>query len=391
MAFLEIRKRAKRLKVPAVTFSFKREKMQHKDDAEVGSSGGFISWPIWLGPGWAWAMRLADQALGLAEESTGQDSIRMHQDAPSSLNMMPTVEHVSRHSLMQNASFMIFLCFLLMLSLVACGRVWSTVIYGTKDDNEDLDLDEFKTQADKGELDFYTCMALSAGRSQGKTIMQFIPKVCVLVTMQLVLGVLLLVIRFDESNEETTIYPKHGGYVFRTIGIVLFTFASYNLIVAMHDDCRDQVVRSLQKKSVSWWYEGPLLFGELMNTCIGFMLMLILYFIFCQTRRSESLLMNCIAVHFVADIDNDLVTDADTAEALDNLDAAVIEWESSGHKHPTGEQFQRAALWCNLLMRHLINVMAVLLTLMYACSRNEVLCDHMKDVNPWPFCLGITI
>lgn len=303
------------------------------------------------------------------------------------------------------------LCAIITLGFASCVWAWKQMTAGADDEKpespqvERLDIEEFKHCSEKGELDFYTCLALTAGRHRGKNVSKFVPKLCVLLVMQLVLGLLLIAAKLRQGSpsgvvvggKDRHLYPSYTDLPeVRTLGLILFIYSCYNLIVSMHDDCRDMLVRYLQSKRYpgAAWYDWPLLYGELMNTGIGLMLMVILYLVFCATTKPEDLLMNCIAVNFVADIDNDLVTEADAAEALENLEVAVRdEWSQpvdDDHDGGIPDMVLSATLWLNGVVRYLIPLFAGFLSVIYASAHNVFLCDNLKSVSPYPFCLGLS-
>lgn len=174
-----------------------------------------------------------------------------------------------------------------------------------------------------------------------------------------------------------------------------------------------------------------------MNTFVAFVLMLILYLIFCGCTRPEDLLINCIAINFLADADNRLITEGDVARAITHLRAFNLEWQracgssevmgklarsstwkppslaksdeaQSGSaseaelgsdeipinptptlqtkKNPVGALLQIGMLHANILIRLLLPFVACILTLFIAFGNNDVLCLRMRAVEPWPFC-----
>lgn len=257
----------------------------------------------------------------------------------------------------------------------------------------EIDMEEFKHSADNGALDFYTCMALSAGRYKGDGLKRFVPKLFVLMMMQLVLGCLLIRLKL-RGVEEATFYPEAQDVSLRMVGLILYCYSAHSLVNSMADECREMLINYLISRNTSGWYEWPLILGEAMNTFIGLLLMIILYLIFCHTARPEELLMNCIAVNFVADVDNELVTEDEAKEAFENLEVAVEEWQGED-----GRFSARAATWVDhvqhgvLMANHFIRIcipgVAVILIFSLAFTHNRALCNMADEVSRFPFCLGL--
>lgn len=286
---------------------------------------------------------------------------------------------------------------LVYLGLQAFGRLWTRV--EIDEDSEELekieadkggfDVEQWKAEAEKGELDFYTCVALSCGRKKtAKSFLKFLPRLVLLVCMQVILPVLLLICQSDIRNVH--VYPAESGHAYRAIGVLLFTYSSYNLVISMNDMCREDLLRYLHNVSGSGWYEWPLLLGETMNTFIGVSLMVIMFLIFCESTRATDLLMNCIAVNFVADIDNEVVTDEDKEEALNNVSTALDEWtQNHNTDEPTiADKLQTGLFYLNQLIRAMVPLAAIFLTMIFAFAHDESLCRRVKEVETFPFCLG---
>lgn len=271
----------------------------------------------------------------------------------------------------------------------------------SKKDQARLDLDTWVVAAEKRELDFYTCMALSVGRSEGATLPHFLPKMLALVMLQPALGCIIMYSQFNGGTDE--IYPQVDGVAFRVAGTVLFIYSVSNLIDSMEDRCRYLLFHYLQRKDSSGYYAWPLLFGEFMNLFVGMLLMVILFCVFCHTKYAANLLLDCVAVNFVSDIDNEFVTEDESAEALENLKAAVVEWNSDNMMDDgeiklttiwtsrAQQKSQAAVIICAEIIGYAVPLVAIGLTLLFACVHNRWACDHMREVSPWlewPFCNG---
>lgn len=306
---------------------------------------------------------------------------------------------------------------LLILSALACVSKWNRTFPGDKDAGErDMTCDDFQDLANNGMLDFYTCIALSVGRQKTcKAVACFIPRLTTLLCMQVILIVLLLVYQSDHH-----FFPQQQGQVFRVIGGMLFAYSAMHLHNAMHDDCRENIVHMMRSRQASGWYLWPILLGESVNTFVATFLMGILFLIFCDCTRPQELLINCLAINFVADIDNRLVGPEDIKQGVSDFRFFRGAWEGSrqasqvvressamihrsisqalGTAPPAEEQsssslvdiLQTSVLHMNIIIRLLVPIAAGILTFLFVFANNQPLCNQMREVEPWPFCLELS-
>lgn len=254
----------------------------------------------------------------------------------------------------------------------------------------DLVKAKFDKLADRSELDFYSCLGLAFGRYKfNSKMVKFLPGLLCVSCMQVLLGVLLLAVQY-ENNNGGMYYSQETSVKFRIVGFVLFLFASWQISGAMDDECRDVLLYCMHGRNISGYYKWPILAGEILNKGIGLILVLILFMIFCQTRRPTSLLMNCIAVNFVVEVDNILVSQDDAEEASDNLDPALDAWNESGVGISPGLA-QRSVLFVNESIRIAFPFVTCFLVLVFALGNNDSLCQRMKEIDPYPFCVGVSM
>jgi len=268
---------------------------------------------------------------------------------------------------------------------------------GTGDQDVDvLDPDDWKKKADSGGLDLYTCIALSCGRYKwGIQTFKLIPQLVGATIMQLLVGVLLLLARFPEGFNEKTLelYPMRSDIAFRLAGSLLYAYAAHWLFHETCDACRRDLLNFFFHRNISWFYEIPLLIGEFMNIFVGIVLQLILFVIFVKSRNAEDLTMNCLAVQFLLQIDNELVSEAIEDEAIQNLKYAVIEWTNASmkedHHYDLRHHLQVAVMMSVYFLRVVFMVMAVGLSFVFFFAKNPYLCDLLRSWEPYPWCLGL--
>lgn len=249
---------------------------------------------------------------------------------------------------------------------------------------------KFHKLSDRSELDFYSCLGLALGRFKfsSKTL-KFLPGVVCVCFMQILMGVMLLLIQMDGGNMAT--YSDIVSWKFRMIGFLLFVFSAWRITGGMDDECRELLLRCMERRRVPMWYAMPILLGEIMNKFIGIILMAILFMIFCLTRRPTSLLMNCLAVNFLVDVDTYLVSEDDAEEASENLEVALAEWNQIPEERSMGFQtmIRKQVLFVSEAMRIAYPFVVCFLVLVFALGNNEALCQQMQEIDPWPYCLGI--
>lgn len=264
---------------------------------------------------------------------------------------------------------------------------------------------------DNGALDYYTCVSLSLGRHEDvKDLMRSAPKLFGLVCMQIVLGVCLLAYQLVYRSH--LFYSAEQSHLYRLIGFLLYVYSVSFLNRAMQDECREYIINMMLDKYVSGWYFWPALYGEVLNTLVVVMLMVILFVIYCGCTRPTDLLINCIAINFIADADNHAVTPEDIDEASDNLEVFTAHWKQSRRvsmfSMPTladpeaggdqignvqrssmVERLQVGLLLVNKSVRLLVPMLGGILAFLFAFAHDDVLCSHMRNLEPWPFCVGV--
>mmetsp|Transcript_72916 Transcript_72916/g.126626 ORF Transcript_72916/g.126626 Transcript_72916/m.126626 type:complete len:455 (-) Transcript_72916:98-1462(-) len=246
--------------------------------------------------------------------------------------------------------------------------------------------EKFASLAEANELDFYSCTALAIGRHKtSKKNMKLLPGLICTICMQFLLGLLLLEVTIEDSSFRY--YPIESSWEFRLAGCFLFLWGSWQLMTAFDDECRDVLIQCMKQKHVSAWYKLPILLGEVLNKCIGLTLLVILYTIFCQTKRPTSLLMNAIAVNFVAEIDTYLVTQDLCQQAEDDFDAALDEWEQEDDYD--GGMLQKAVLFVCTTICTVYPFITTVFVMLLVFANDRSLCNDMQNWDPWPFCLGI--
>jgi hypothetical protein len=259
------------------------------------------------------------------------------------------------------------------------------------------DHEEWKGLADAGELDLHSCFALSLGNGKwGKQTFRFIPKMLCILILQL--GVAYLFIIYMAGKDTGHFYSSQRSHGFRAVGAMLYAYSCWRMYDSMYDECREYLLAMITNptvKSVSPYYVWPLVYGELMNVGIASVMMLTLYFIFCQCTKPQDLLINCIAINFVNDIDNNFVQTSEMDEAADNFREAVSEWASAEAVSQSGVAFIRRLLPYFIRGFHmLVPLVAAFLAIFFVVAADEQTCHSIQSTPlapyaSWPFCIDI--
>lgn len=320
---------------------------------------------------------------------------------PNLLGFLRMVEYMPHK---QGLFFGLFLA--LMIMAVYTGvTAWNKAFLEEEDENSAEDITEkFEELVEKGELDFYTCMALSLGHDKNWSgLSRFVPKLIIVLSLQLVLPVMLMTYQTTKGVG----FPTEQNHTYRIIGTMLFAFSTWNLHQGMDDECRTAVANMMFERHVSGWYAWPILFGELMSTLVALMMTVILFLIFADCTRPQDLLINCIAINFIVEVDNNLVNDHDSTLATKQFGEFLGAWNVSPSLHDvanrntcgenltTPTQMAAGAAWVqyallqtNEAMRFLVPILAGTFTFLFAFANNESVCNYTRNLEPFPFCHG---
>lgn len=261
----------------------------------------------------------------------------------------------------------------------------------------DDDIVRWKMLADAGELDCYTCIALSFGRHKlSKRSVRLIPKLLFVSTIQI--GVAFLLIIYMAGKGTGHFYSRDQSFAFRAVAAMLLMYSCWRMYEGMFDECREWILGLLTSptvKSVSPWYLWPLVFGEIMNVGSASLMIVTLYFIFCQCTRPQDLLINCVAVNFLIDIDNQVVQADDIQEAGEDLREAVNEWSASEtESQPEVALARRILPYCTRAIHFLVPMASAYFAIFFLVAGDEKLCHAVRATAAgpyaaWPSCIGI--
>lgn len=208
-----------------------------------------------------------------------------------------------------------------------------------------IDMDEWNLLADRGELDLYTCVALRIGRFGAKSeqVSSLLPRLIIGVVMQLILPIFIIMYQATRA----TYHTDNQSLLFRLVGFILYLYAILSTYNGALDECRAWVMNVMVECRVSGSYMYPVLMGEFINAFVGWSMAVTVFLVYCQAQTVEELLLNCIAVSFVTEIDAELCDDDMKDDAHEDLVDAVELWqplELERGRRPESEQRQDEVL-----------------------------------------------
>lgn len=160
-------------------------------------------------------------------------------------------------------------------------------------------------QAENGELDIYTCLALSNCFTFTPDTRKILARAIAVTFLQMVVPYCLLI---DEFSHGIEVGPAEGGMGFRTVGAILFGYAIYSMFKGAQDQCRTELLNlCFNYDGVSPGHWIPLLIGEVSNVFTAVVLVVALYSIFTTQTQPADLILNAVAVNFLGDVDGSFV------------------------------------------------------------------------------------
>jgi len=172
----------------------------------------------------------------------------------------------------------------------------------------------WKDLADRGELCVYTCLSFkTGGRSD---VSNLVPQLTAIVALQVMVPALML---FHEMKAVHSAIRSFKHLEFRIVGFILYLYSIRSMFNNCVTECRSIFLEVAFQYNLPIPYVWPLVLGELINAFCSFTLCLTLFTIFCQAHHLPDLLINCIAINFIGNVDNEFVTEDLKKKAADNF------------------------------------------------------------------------
>merc|ERR1719277_2953547 len=137
-----------------------------------------------------------------------------------------------------------------------------------------------------------------------------------LLIMHMLLPTLLLIYELQRFSY----WSDNQDLTYRLIGFILYLYSVLHMYSGAVDECRAILLNIALYHEVSIWYIGPLLVGEIMNAYTSFSLTLVLFFVFCETSSPVEILVKCIAINFVIEVDNNWLTEDMRKHAIEKFE-----------------------------------------------------------------------
>jgi len=195
-------------------------------------------------------------------------------------------------------------------------------------------VEEWMGHSDAGELDIYTCLALSNCFSWTPDTQRIFAKAVAVTFLQMVVPFCLLLSEFSTGIE---LGPASGDLAFRVTGFTLYGYAVYNMYGGASDQCRTSLLNlAFHYKDMEAGNWLPLVFGEFSNVFTGVVLVVALYSIFTTQTAPADLILNAVAVNFLGDCDSAFVSEdmKDEAQAtFKELTSGLFSDPNNDHVH----------------------------------------------------------
>lgn len=160
--------------------------------------------------------------------------------------------------------------------------------------------------ADRGELCVYTCLSLKiGGQKAGEAIDWNLASTFVApVALQVVVPALMLV----HEIRNGVVIATAMGLEFRIVGFILYLYSIRSMYNNALDECRSILLEMALQYNLPFNYVWPLVLGEVINSFAAFTLCLTLFTVFCQAANLRDLVINCIAINFIGNVDSEFCT-----------------------------------------------------------------------------------
>jgi hypothetical protein len=254
---------------------------------------------------------------------------------------------------------------------------------GKQEDAEELALkSRWTVLVDRGELDVYTCLSLrhSVEEYQGKghhLDKDEVCKIIALVALQVVVPALMLIHQLKQH------FPKYAAdreFEFRIIGCVLFLYSIRSMYNNARCDCRVLYLERAFGYNLAIKYVWPAILGEVVNSFCAFILCLTLFTVFCNATRLPDLVINCIAINFIGNVDNEFVTDEQKTKAVENfnkMNAFMKSQKVVSQQHAIRRVFEKCLDYFLTLTRIVGTLcMGTCLAFVFLLSHATFFCDY---------------
>jgi len=242
--------------------------------------------------------------------------------------------------------------------------------------------DKFLDLADKGELCVYTCLALRSGGARADDKFQgweFVGTIIALIFLQIVVPALMFL---HELSHAPSITDEATEIEFRIIGFITFLYSIRSMYNNALDECRSVFLEMAFEHNLPWAYVWPLVLGEFANSSLAASLCLTLFVVYCRTTYLPDLLINCLAINFLGNVDSEFCSADLRIFALDKF-RDVVRNELNQHSSDAETLFRTivertltSVLW--LLRVGATLLFGTVLAFGFAMSRQAWICGNVS-------------
>jgi len=178
-------------------------------------------------------------------------------------------------------------------------------------------IDVWLETVEAGELDVYTCLALSNAFTNTPDTRKIWAKAVAVTTLQLLVPCIMV---YNEFLNGLSIHPCVDDIGFRFIGGVLYMYSVYTMYNNADGSSRSSLSNMISRyQTVPAGYWLPLIVGEILNAIVAMILVVTLYQIFTHQNEPADLILNAVAVNFLGSIDSEFVNDDMKVDAIANF------------------------------------------------------------------------
>lgn len=231
-------------------------------------------------------------------------------------------------------------------------------------------MEQWLEAADNGELDIYTCLALSDMSTWSLDTRDLVLSIiCVMMVQGLIPFIML---RTELRNSKDDELPEME---YRVCGFIIYLYSVWMIYKGSTDDCRTLVLDRGIQCGVPMHFLMPAVFGEVMNAIVGCALTTSLFVIFTSSSDMTNLVMNAVAINFLSTVDSEFVELDHKKLAKRNISVITEGWAT----HQS---------WCRHLVTHCLQVtleilritgiilLGVVFALIFLCAHEPWLCDR---------------
>jgi len=163
---------------------------------------------------------------------------------------------------------------------------------------------EWMTAAENGELEIFTCLAISNGCTWSRETRKLFNSIMLVLILQIGIPATLLSNNIERFNGK----PSNNSLTFRIAGTILYLYSIRHMYHNAFDECRSMFLNLAFKRDLPIGYVWPAIAGELVNSFVGFGLTAALFVIFCNETKVQGLVLNAVGVNFLGSIDTEFAS-----------------------------------------------------------------------------------